>query len=115
MNLARLKFLINTEIAHEKLSPEHIPVLITLSDSSVGARASIGVTHADIGMDWEAGEFRIEPMEPLVLKSKSFLCPAPLIKKEFGGLKYHVCSVCLLKVAKGDSYCKHCGQKLQIK
>ena len=35
------------------------PVLITLSESSIGSRAANGITGIHIGIDWEHGQGRI--------------------------------------------------------
>lgn len=41
-------------------------VLITLNDSSVGARASAGISGVFAGFDWESGQIRIEPDKKII-------------------------------------------------
>lgn len=116
MNLAELKdhidFTINN--LHSLDKPEDIPVLITLSESSVGARASTKVIHVGMGMDWESGQFRIYPESELVRKGKA-LTDAKLVIEHLplgGGRKIYICQSCGCYVGKEDRFCKHCSQKL---
>ena len=43
-------------------------VLITTADPSVGARNGVTLSNANMGFDWETGQFRLEPEVPLVRK-----------------------------------------------
>lgn len=60
MNLLELKE--NVDFAIEQLhsyeKPKDIQVLITLSERSIGARASTRVIYAGLGIDWKHGQFR---------------------------------------------------------
>jgi hypothetical protein len=72
MNLEELKRYIDYDIEHlNNIKPKDIPVLINLSENSVGARASVGVQFVGIGFDWEHGQFRIQPNVELVKKGNS--------------------------------------------
>lgn len=68
MNLLELKNQVDFAIdnLHSSDNPEEIPVLITLSEPSLGARNSIGVKYVSIGVDWERNQFRILPETELV-------------------------------------------------
>ena len=52
------------------ISPD-TPVKITLAEESCGPRAWSLVSSAMLGFDWETGDFRIEPMQPLVKKENT--------------------------------------------
>lgn len=49
------------------ISPD-TPVKITLSEPFAGPRAWTTISEAMIGFDWETGDFRIDPKEPLIRK-----------------------------------------------
>lgn len=114
LNLEKLKSIIDFEVEnlHDK-QPKDIPVLITLSESSIGARASIGVKYVGMGFDWEHGQLRIEPNIPLTRKGESLLDIKKVIRHEFGGQSFNACPRCIHRVAKDDCYCRNCGQRLR--
>ena len=93
-------------------SPSDISVLITTNDRSVGGKACSGVRSVDMGFDWEDGQFRIEPSSYIITESRSRSHPVPVTNCESGGVTFTACGKCLMKVAKDDGYCRHCGQKL---
>ena len=64
MNLKELKNIVDFAIENlqHHQNPEEISVLITLSESSVGSRASSTIKYVGMGFDWEHGQFRIEPV-----------------------------------------------------
>lgn len=117
MNLAELKdhvdFII--ENSHSYNKPEDIPILITLSEPSVGTRASSGVMHVGMGIDWEHGQFRICPVAELVRKGNAKTDIIPVIEHipYGGGRRVYICKMCGCHVGREDRYCKHCGQKLR--
>ncbi|MFS0643835.1 hypothetical protein [Siminovitchia sp. 179-K 8D1 HS] len=114
MNLMELKTIIDTTIEHlcyEK--PENVPVLITLSESSVGARASSAVRYAGLGFDWEHNQFRIEPSKTLVTKGNSLTDVKEVTCRQYEGRNYYFCSRCQQKISKNDSFCRYCSQKLK--
>lgn len=117
MNLKELKGTIDFTIStlHKYESPEDIPVLITLSEPSVGSRASSGVIYVGTGIDWEHGQLRIEPEQKLVRKgnAKTDVIPSYEHTPYGGGRKVFICKMCGCQVGKDDRYCKHCGQRLR--
>lgn len=115
MNLKELKEIVDFEIKNlrEYEKPEDISVLITLSESSMGARASSSIKYIGMGFDWEHGQFRIEPSLSLVRKGNALTDVKPVVKDDFSGVKFWACPKCRLKVAKDDIFCRHCGQKLR--
>lgn len=115
MNLEELKYDVDFAVnqLHEYENPKNIKVLINLSQSSVGARAFSEISYAGIGVDWEHGQFRIEPTKHLVRKGHNFTNVKPIICKEFNNRKYYICPRCEGKVTKNDKYCRYCGQLLK--
>ena len=117
MNLKELKdnvdFTINNLNNYKK--PEDISVLITLSETSVGARASSGIKYVGMGFDWEYGQFRIHPEKALVRQGKALNDIKPVYEHTplNGGRKSYICNTCGRIVSKDDRYCKHCGQRLR--
>lgn len=90
-----------------------IAVLITLSESSIGARASEKVKYAGVGIDWEHGQFRIEPEKPLVHKGNSLQDVKNVVCRPYDGRNYYFCPRCENKISKNDKFCRECGQKLR--
>lgn len=115
MNLQQLKVTVDRtiELLQTHQSAEEIPVLITLSNNSVGARGSCEAKYIGMGFDWEHGQFRIEPSVRLVKMGESLTDAKRPMEKEFNGRKYYTCNRCEGKVNKDDRFCKHCGQKLR--
>lgn len=89
------------------------PVLITLSDSSVGGRASCRVSGIYTGFDWEAGQLRIEPEEKIFKNILRMNEPIGIIREECGNVSFNACGRCHMRIAKDDRYCRHCGQRLR--
>ena len=93
-------------------------VRITLSEPSMGARASCGVSFIGQGMDWEHGEIRISPSEEIIRKQKNRDIPIPVIEhiyeyKESGKKTISSrCPVCDGEVRKGMRFCPSCGQAI---
>jgi DNA-directed RNA polymerase subunit RPC12/RpoP len=116
MNLKELKETIDFvigQLRHDYEKPEQIPVLINLSENSIGARASSGVNYACMGIDWEHGQFRLQPSKSLVSKGNALTDVKEVVRKEFEGRAYYFCPRCGDKIAKDDYYCRYCGQKLK--
>jgi len=117
MNLKELKTVVDSEInnLHSYEKPEDIPVLVTLSETSIGSRAASGIKYAGMGFDWEQGQFRLEPVMKLVRKGNT-LNDAKLIKcEQYDGRNYYFCPRCDQKISKDDKYCRHCSQMLKSK
>lgn len=115
MNLKELQEIINYKVKNLKghKKAEDIPVLVTLAESSIGARASSNIKYVGMGIDWENGQFRMEPTLKLVREGSSLNDIKPAMREEFGGVKFWVCPRCVMKIAKNDSFCRHCGQRLK--
>lgn len=88
-------------------------VLITLSQPSVGGRASTGVIGIYPGFDWEHGQMRIEPAQQI--------CPRGRTKDDIMKIRifaysspkpFYNCPVCEEHVKKDSKYCQRCGQHL---
>lgn len=89
------------------------PVLIALSDSSVGGRTSCRISGIHAGFDWEAGQLRIEPEEKIFKNIHRMNEPVGIIREECGDVSFNACGRCHMKIAKDDRYCRHCGQRLK--
>lgn len=98
-----------------KQSDMDSPLVITTDDSSIGPRAGVKVNLVHTGIDWEAGQFRIEPAEPLVRSSLTRDVPKDIIKWRDG----YFCPRCdgslMKKEVKNSRYCSCCGQRLSGK
>jgi hypothetical protein len=114
MNLAELKTIVDRSIEQLKFEkPENVSVLITLSESSMGARASSCVKYAGLGFDWERGQFRFEPDKSLVTKGNNLIDIKGVVCRQYEGRNYYYCPRCQQKISKDDSYCRFCSQKLK--
>jgi len=115
MNLLELKQNIEFTIKHlnEWDKVEDIFVLITLSESSIGSRASEKIKYVGMGMDWEHGQFRLEPEKPLVHKGNSKQDVKLVVCRQYDGRNYYFCPRCETKISKNDMFCRDCGQKLR--
>ena len=89
------------------------PVLITLSDSSIGGRASVGIQGLYTGMDWEQGQLRIQLKEKIFRNIKRMDVPVGIIRETLEGVSFNACGKCMMKVAKDDTFCRYCGQRLK--
>ena len=114
MDLLELKTIIDSTIENLRYEkPENISVLITLSESSIGPRASSSVKYASLGFDWEHNQFRLQPRKPLVTKGNSLTDVKNITCKQFEGRNYYFCPRCQQKISKNDSFCRYCSQKLK--
>lgn len=87
-------------------------VVISLSQVSVGIEAYTDIKMIYEGMDWEAGQIRIEPSKPIIEKHLNRdICKSkrkdPVFPKRF------VCPACGYYVCKDDKYCRSCGQNIK--
>ena len=114
MNLEELKASIDSEIENLQGNElKDISVLITLTENSMGARASSEIQSINMGFDWEHGQLRIHPSKCLVKKGNSSKDIKNAICREYDGRKYYICPRCETKVSKHDNYCRGCCQKLK--
>lgn len=90
-------------------------VVITLSQRSVGARAAVGIQGIFSGIDWEAGQLRIEPLEPICQRGRAKDDQMDVSISDCSGQrKIRLCPVCEERVKKGSNYCANCGQRLHF-
>ena len=108
MKLPQLIDAINLALKYEK-HPEDINVVIDVYAPyiSYGARPYEEVSSANMGFDWEAGQFRITPKETLMCVKDD----TPQLVREWGG-SYH-CPKCERILSKKKNvdirYCSGCG------
>lgn len=109
-----MKLFVDKTIEHLRdEDPKAVKVLITLSESSMGGRASSEVKYVGMGMDWERGQFRIEPTKALVNKGNSLTDVKSVDCRSYEGRNYYFCPRCQQKINKNDNYCRYCSQKLK--
>lgn len=112
MKLLQLIDAINLALKYEK-HPENIDVVIDISLPCItyGARPYEEVSLANMGFDWEAGQFRITPKETLM----RVIDDTPQLVLEWGGA-YH-CPKCERTLSKKKDvdirYCSKCGLAVQ--
>lgn len=91
-------------------------ILVTLSEASVGSRASTGVTGLYLGFDWEHGQVRISTEKKIVSYDKDRDKEMLPRRKDYdvGTRIRHLilCPKCENQLRKDDNYCSHCGQKI---
>lgn len=92
-------------------------VLINLSERSVGAKASAGITSLAPGIDWEHGQIRIHTDKKIISDhlNRDLVIPPVEIDYDYGVKAYHVlhCPKCENKLRKDDKYCSLCGQRVK--
>lgn len=85
---------------------EEIPVMIQLSEPSIGPSAKTEVIGAYLGFDWDTGSFLILPKDELVRKSFKD-ADAKKVKRD----AFFYCSSCGSQIKEYDIYCRKCGKK----
>lgn len=103
-----LKFYID-----ENMECLEFPVVIPLSESSIGSRMMAGVSNVYQGLDWENGKMILEPNIKLVRngRGKNDLMPVDIYAYE-GDRRMFCCPRCNERVSKSDNYCRNCGQRV---
>lgn len=93
------------------------PVLVTLSESSVGSRAATGITGIHSGFDWERGQVRISTEKKIISYGKDRDEVMEPIKEDYniGSRTRHLllCPKCQNQLRKDDNYCGNCGQRVK--
>ena len=117
MTLTELRDSVNHALDHWRDSDDP-EVVITLSNPSVGPRASCGVIYAALGFDWEYGQFRIQPQENLRREGRTLEDPVETYVHQYLYDKrkqtIHHCRNCGYVVKKDANFCQHCGQRIKI-
>lgn len=93
-------------------------VLVTLSDRSIGARASAGITSINAGFDWEQGQIRISTDKKIISYDKNRDLPMSAAKLDCdngnGKIRHLlICPKCDNHLKKDYRYCSYCGQRLK--
>ena len=116
MKVEELKKIIDIYIEQGKGKDD---VVITLSNPSVGPRASTGISSIFPGFDWEQGQIRIEPKEKLITKDKDRDIPLPIKHREYNLTNkkriVRTCPKCGGFVKVSNKYCPSCGQRISTK
>ena len=93
------------------------PVLVTLSESSIGSRAATGITGIHSGFDWERGQVRISTEKRIISYGKDRDNAIEPIREDYdiGTRKRHLllCPNCENQLRIDDNYCSHCGQRIR--
>lgn len=92
-------------------------VRITLSQPSVGGRASVGISGLYTGMDWESGQIRIEPDQKITSynKDRDEIIPMRVEEYDYPGCRKTIirsCPKCEEHLKKDAKYCSRCGQRV---
>lgn len=110
MNLLELKEHVDALV---DLGHGECKVLITLSEKSVGARAYVGIKGIFTGIDFESGQERIEPVEPVCKRGRTKDDTMKINIFTFSSpRKFYACPICEERVKKDSHYCSRCGQHL---
>lgn len=107
MNLIELKTNIDKiiQLLPKSITPEEVPVYITLSEPSLGGRAFTDVSCIAMGGDWEKGQLRIQPKDKLERK--------PIVKAMYEiEPDEYVCSKCGCFLQDYFKYCPKCGGRI---
>ena len=96
---------------------EEDDVLITLSEPSIGGRASTPINYVYAGFDWEHGQVRVEPKDSLInkLKDRDKQLDIKIMEYNNSGRKCIIrkCPICENHLKKDDKYCSRCGQAIK--
>lgn len=92
-------------------------VLVTLSESSIGSRATTGITGIHSGFDWERGQIRISTKKKIISyeKDRDNAMEPKREDYDIGTRIRHLllCPKCENQLRKDDNYCSNCGQRIK--
>lgn len=120
MTLSELKRNVDFAAMHlsKHLSPDEVTVLITTAEMSMGPRSSDGVKSAGMCFDFEAGEYRLNPVSGLVHvgnciadRKKRYITYVHI--QDVGPIPHFFCPTCSTESVKKDNFCKNCGQAFE--
>lgn len=93
------------------------PLLITLSESSIGSRAATGITGIHSGFDWGHGQVRISTEKKIISYGKDRDNAMEPRREDYdiGTRVRHLllCPKCENQLRKDDNYCCNCGQRIK--
>lgn len=93
------------------------PVMVTLKQPSVGARAFANITGIYPGFDLEHGQMRLETDTAVTSyrKDRDLVLEAYKVDIPIGNKTRHLveCPKCENHLRKGDKYCSRCGQRIK--
>ena len=91
------------------------PVLVTLSESSIGSGTAIGITGIHSGFDWERGQVRISTEKKIISYEKDRDNAIEPKREEIGSRvrPLVLCPKCRNQLRKWDNYCSNCGQRVK--
>ena len=117
MTLSDLKQTLNT-LSLQRRDPDLQVVITTTGESSYGARPFVPVKDIYPGIDWESGQLRIEPEEPLYRSERR-----PEDTRKAFAIQYiydrrmvtkHHCPMCMEELVGRKNFCACCGQKVTL-
>ena len=92
-------------------------VLVTLSESSIGARAATAITGIHPGFDWEHGQVRVSTKKKIISYGKDRDNAIEPRKEDYDiGIRMRhllLCPKCENQLRKYDDYCSNCGQRIK--
>lgn len=92
-------------------------VLVTLSESSIGARAATAITGIHPGFDWEHGQVRVSTEKKIISYGKDRDNAIEPRKEDYDiGIRMRhllLCPKCENQLRKYDDYCSNCGQRIK--
>ena len=92
-------------------------VLVTLSESSIGARAATAITGIHPGFDWEHGQVRVSTEKKIISYGKDRDNAIEPRKEDYDiGIRMRhllLCPKCQNQLSKYDNYCGNCGQRVK--
>ena len=92
-------------------------VLVTLSESSIGARAATAITGIHPGFDWEHGQVRVSTKKKIISYGKDRDNAIEPRKEDYDiGIRMRhllLCPKCENQLRKYDDYCSNRGQRIK--
>lgn len=119
MNILQMKLVVDHAINYIRIfkDPNEVDVVVNSYDRADvdGARGHVGLLDADLGIDADAGLFRLEPERPMVRYGFSNnALVRPTIEYKVDGQRIYRCRMCG-RVVNWDRFyfCPYCGQRFK--